>query len=281
MPGDEKFRVQIKIGIIGGSGLDDPEIINNRIEKEVTTPFGKPSDALIQGDIDGVPVVILARHGRKHDIIPRDVNYRANIWALKEEGCTHVVATNACGSLQEEITPGTLNIIDNFIDWTYHRHQTFYDGEPNHPKGICHIPMEPAFCQHTRKLILETAESIGVEVRDGGTTITDEGPMYCSKAQSNLYRSWGAHLVGMTTVPEVVLAKEAGLCYAAIAMATDYDCWRETSETVSHKLVLSIFEKNVSRILKLLIALVPRIAKEDWSNTLQQNKDLVRNSVYV
>lgn len=274
-----KTQSILKIGIIGGSGLDNPEILSNRTEKKVTTPFGDPSDVLIVGEIEGVPVVILARHGRKHDTMPGKVNYRANIWALKEEGCTHVVASNACGSLQEEIAPGTLVIIDNFIDRTHNRQQTFYDGETNHPKGICHLPMEPAFCQHTRKVILETAKDVGVEVRDGGTVVVIEGPRFSSKAESTMFRSWGGHLVGMTTVPEVVLAKEAGLSYAVIAMATDYDCWRCEGEKVSHKYVLSIFEQNVNKVIKLLLALVPRMAKEDWTKTIAEAQALVKDSV--
>lgn len=271
---------KIMIGIIGGSGLDNPEILANRTEKTVTTPYGDPSDALIVGDIEGVPVAILARHGRKHGVMPGKVNYRANIWALRDIGCTHIVATNACGSLAEEIVPGSLVIIDNFIDRTHNRKQTFYDGEPGHPPGMCHLPMEPAFCPHLRKLILETSKSIGLDARDGGVVVAIEGPRFSSKAESNMYQQWGAHVVGMTTVPEVVLAKEAGLPYAAIAMATDYDCWRDTGEKVSHKHVLATFKQNVEKVIKLLRALIPRMAKEDWSKTLAEAQELAKESVY-
>ncbi|XP_030759486.1 S-methyl-5'-thioadenosine phosphorylase-like [Sitophilus oryzae] len=275
------MSAKLKIGIIGGSGLDNPDILKNRTEKKVSTPFGDPSDSLVLGEIDGVSCVLLARHGQKHDIMPSNVNYRANIWALKQEGCTHVIATNACGSLQEDIPPGTLVIIDNFIDRTTKRIQTFYDGEPNNPKGICHLPMEPALCEHTRKVILETAKSINQEVRDGGTIVVIEGPRFSSKAESTIFRSWGAHLVGMTTVPEIVLAKEAGLCYAVIGMATDYDCWRDTGEKVSHKYVLQVFQQNVKKVLSLLRALVPRMAKEDWEETVQNAQALVQESIIL
>ncbi|XP_066257458.1 S-methyl-5'-thioadenosine phosphorylase-like [Euwallacea similis] len=271
---------QIKIGIIGGSGLDDPDILKNRTEKKVTTPYGSPSDSLILGHINGIEIAILARHGRKHTIMPSNVNYRANIWALKEEGCTHVIATNACGSLQEEIVPGDLVLIDNFIDRTTKRQQTFYDGEENHAKGICHMPMEPAFCHRTRKVILDTANDIGVPVRNGGTIVVIEGPRFSSRAESNLFRSWGAHVIGMTSIPEVVLAKEAGLCYAVIAMATDYDCWRDSGEKVSHKYVLEVFHKNVKKVLQLLVAIVPRMGKEEWGETVQEAKALTTNSVF-
>ncbi|KAF7273560.1 hypothetical protein GWI33_013722 [Rhynchophorus ferrugineus] len=270
---------KIKIGIIGGSGLDNPDILKNRTEKQVSTPYGNPSDVLVLGEIEGVPCVLLARHGRKHDIMPSNVNYRANIWALKEEGVTHIIASNACGSLQEDISPGTLVIIDNFIDRTISRKQTFFDGEQGHPEGICHMPMEPALCEHTRRVILETAKNIDLKVRDGGTIVVIEGPRFSSKAESNVYRSWGAHLIGMTTVPEIVLAKEAGLCYAIIGMATDYDCWRESGEKVSHKYVLQIFQQNVKKVISLLLALVPQMAKENWDETIRNTKELAEGSV--
>ncbi|XP_076260365.1 S-methyl-5'-thioadenosine phosphorylase-like [Rhynchophorus ferrugineus] len=270
---------KIKIGIIGGSGLDNPDILKNRTEKQVSTPYGNPSDVLVLGEIEGVPCVLLARHGRKHDIMPSNVNYRANIWALKEEGVTHIIASNACGSLQEDISPGTLVIIDNFIDRTISRKQTFFDGEQGHPEGICHMPMEPALCEHTRRVILETAKTIDLKVRDGGTIVVIEGPRFSSKAESNVYRSWGAHLIGMTTVPEIVLAKEAGLCYAIIGMATDYDCWRESGEKVSHKYVLQIFQQNVKKVISLLLALVPQMAKENWDETIRNTKELAEGSV--
>ncbi|KAL1512552.1 hypothetical protein ABEB36_002132 [Hypothenemus hampei] len=271
---------EIIIGIIGGTGLDNPDILKDRTEKVTTTPFGNPSDALILGNIEGVPVVLLARHGRKHNISPTDVNYRANIWALKQEGCTHVIATNACGSLQEEIAPGDLIIIDNFIDRTTKRQQTFYDGHTENFKAICHLPMEPAFCQDTRKIILETAKEIGVNARDGGTIVVIEGPRFSSIAESNLFRSWGAHVIGMTSIPEIVLAKEAGLCYGVIAMATDYDCWRDIGEKVSHKNVLEIFHQNVQKVLQLLTALIPRMGRKDWGTAMEDAQALAKNSIF-
>ncbi|XP_050312836.1 S-methyl-5'-thioadenosine phosphorylase-like [Anthonomus grandis grandis] len=271
------MATKAKIGIIGGTGLDNPDLLKDRTEKVVSTPYGTPSDALILGSVEEVPVVILARHGRKHDILPTNVNYRANIWALKEEGCTHVIATNACGSLQEEIAPGNVVILDNFIDRTTKRETTFYDG--THLKGVCHMPMEPAFCSHTRQVILETAKKVGIEVRDGGTIVVIEGPRFSSKAESNVFRSWGAHLIGMTTSPEVALAKEAGLCYASIAMATDYDCWRDCGEKVSHKYVLETFHSNVKKVLQILLALIPRMGQENWDKTVKEAQALAKDNV--
>ncbi|KAI4874614.1 hypothetical protein NFI96_020932 [Prochilodus magdalenae] len=221
---------QIKIGIIGGSGLDDPDILECRTENFVDTPFGKPSDALIKGKIKNVECVLLARHGRQHTIMPSNVNYRANIWALKEEGCTHVVATTACGSLREDIQPGDIVLLDQFIDRTTKRVQTFYDGSPSSPSGVCHIPMAEPFCSKTREVLLEVVKGLGIRYHPRGTMLSIEGPRFSSRAESHMFRQWGADLINMTTVPEVVLAKEAGLCYASIAMATDYDCWKEHEE---------------------------------------------------
>lgn len=158
---------------------------------------------LVLGEIEDVPCVVLARHGRQHSITPGQVNYRANIWALKEEGCTHVLASTACGSLQEEIKPGDVVILDNFIDRTQGRAQTFHDGKTGHPKGIVHLPMEPAFCQRTRQILLSTAASLNIPCHKSGTVIAIEGPRYSSKAESMMFKQWGGHLINMTSVPEV------------------------------------------------------------------------------
>ncbi|XP_034823130.1 S-methyl-5'-thioadenosine phosphorylase isoform X3 [Pan paniscus] len=230
----------VKIGIIGGTGLDDPEILEGRTEKYVDTPFGKPSDALILGKIKNVDCVLLARHGRQHTIMPSKVNYQANIWALKEEGCTHVIVTTACGSLREEIQPGDIVIIDQFIDRTTMRPQSFYDGSHSCARGVCHIPMAEPFCPKTREVLIETAKKLGLRCHSKGTMVTIEGPRFSSRAESFMFRTWGADVINMTTVPEVVLAKEAGICYASIAMATDYDCWKEHEEAmIKFQMILS------------------------------------------
>nr|XP_057154712.1 S-methyl-5'-thioadenosine phosphorylase isoform X5 [Pan paniscus] len=229
-----------RIGIIGGTGLDDPEILEGRTEKYVDTPFGKPSDALILGKIKNVDCVLLARHGRQHTIMPSKVNYQANIWALKEEGCTHVIVTTACGSLREEIQPGDIVIIDQFIDRTTMRPQSFYDGSHSCARGVCHIPMAEPFCPKTREVLIETAKKLGLRCHSKGTMVTIEGPRFSSRAESFMFRTWGADVINMTTVPEVVLAKEAGICYASIAMATDYDCWKEHEEAmIKFQMILS------------------------------------------
>ncbi|XP_044264538.1 S-methyl-5'-thioadenosine phosphorylase [Tribolium madens] len=271
---------KIKIGIIGGSGLDNPDILKNASTKSVDTPYGKPSDVITLGQIEGVDCVLLARHGRNHGIMPGNVNYRANIWALKNEGCTHVIAATATGSLQEHIKPGDLVILNNFIDRTQGRKQTFYDGEKNHPLGICHLPMEPAFCERTRQLIIQTAEQLNFSVHKTGTVVTIEGPRFSSKAESKMFRQWGGDIINMTSVPEIVLAKEAGLCYALVALVTDYDCWKDNKdEHVTVVDVLATFKKNVTKVTKVIMGVVPAIAKEDWSKTIDELQELVQNSI--
>jgi 5'-methylthioadenosine phosphorylase len=252
--------------------LDDAQILENRTEKVVNTPYGNPSDVLIEGKISGVECCLLARHGRGHSIMPSNVNYRANIWALKEVGCTHCIVSTATGSLQEHIAPGELVIIDNFIDRTTKRQQTFYEGMSNTMVGVCHLPMEPAFCERTRQVLIDTAKELGIHAFEKGTIVTIEGPRFSTKAESLMFKQWGGDLVGMTICPEVVLAKEAGLLYAAIGMATDYDCWRESGDNVCVKDVLNTFKKNVSKLSQVLVAAVPKIANLDWTDTISELK---------
>ncbi|XDC71435.1 hypothetical protein R6Z07F_002608 [Ovis aries] len=271
----------VKIGIIGGTGLDDPEILEGRTEKYVDTPFGKPSDALVLGKIKNVDCVLLARHGRQHTIMPSKVNYQANIWALKEEGCTHVVVTTACGSLKEEIQPGDIIIIDQFIDRTTRRLQTFYEGNHSCARGVCHIPMAEPFCPKTREVLIETAKKLGLRCHSKGTVITIEGPRFSSRAESIMFQTWGADVINMTTVPEVVLAKEAGICYASIAMATDYDCWKEHEEAVSVDRVLKTLKENANKAKSLLLTTIPQIGSMEWSETLHNMKKMAQFSVLL
>ncbi|XP_076091416.1 S-methyl-5'-thioadenosine phosphorylase-like [Mytilus galloprovincialis] len=266
---------KVKIGIIGGSGLSKPDILKGGEEKEVNTPFGKPSDALICGEIEGVPCVLLSRHGRGHTIMPTNVNFRANIWAMKELGCTHLLVTTACGSLQEGMHPGDIVVIDQFIDRTQKRIQTFFDGEPLSPLGICHMSMADPFCSRTSKMLYESGKNLGLSVRETGTMLTIEGPRFSSRAESKLFNSWGAHCINMTTVPEVILAKEVGLCYGALALVTDYDSWREGEEGVNVENIMKIFKQNSSNALKVLLDVIPKIAKEDWTKTLEDYKNAV------
>ena len=251
--------VQItKIGIIGGSGLDEPKILKGAKYISVTTKFGKPSSDLTTGKINDIDVVVLARHGKRHTINPSNVNYRANISALKEQGCTHILATTACGSLREEIKPGHLVFCDQFIDRTTKRNSTFYD-----TGKVCHIPMAEPFCSKLRNLLSETASELGLEHHKKGTVVTIEGPRFSTKAESHMYRQWNADVINMSTVPEVVLAREAGICYAIVAMSTDYDVWKEHEQGVDIQMVLQIIKQNAENVKKLLIAAIPKINYEE------------------
>ena len=242
------------VGIIGGSGLDDPAILKQPEVKTLTTPYGDPSSPLTCGETQGVRVVLLARHGKKHAIYPSAVNYRANVWALKALGCTHILASSACGSLREAIEPGHLVFPDQFIDRTTKRASTFYDSD-----RVCHIPMAEPFCPQLRQLLIRCARSLGIEHHNAGTVVTIEGPRFSTKAESHLFRSWGCDVINMTTVPEVTLAREAGLCYATVAMSTDYDCWHETEEHVTIEMILEIMKRNAQNVIRILLEAIPRI----------------------
>ncbi len=244
----------VKIGIIGGSGLEDPKILKNAKEIKVKTPYGEPSSPLTIGKIENVDVILISRHGRKHSIMPTNVPNQANIHALKEQDCTHILVSSAAGSLREDIKPGDFVIVDQFIDRTTKRKSTFYEKDK-----VCHIPMAEPFCPYLRKLLAQSAKELGLRYHEKGTVITIEGPRFSTKAESNLFRSWKADVVNMSTVPEVVLAREAGICYAAVVMSTDYDCWHKTEEAVDIQMVLKTFKKNAENVIKLFVKTIPKI----------------------
>ena len=244
----------VKVGIIGGSGLDDKLNLTQVKRSKLNTPYGATSDLVITGKLQGTDVVALPRHGADHRIMPSLVNYRANIWAFRELGVTHIIATTACGSLREEIEPGHLVFIDQFIDRTTRRAQTFYEGN-----AVCHIPMAEPFCPSLRRLCAEAASELQIPHHDKGTVVTIEGPRFSTKAESRMFRIWGGDVINMSTVPEVVLAREAGLCYASIAMGTDYDCWHESKESVTFELILKTMETNAANVLRMLPAVIRKI----------------------
>lgn len=250
----------VKIGIIGGSGLDDPKLLENYESIDMVTPYGQPSSSITQGKLNGVDVAILARHGKKHQIMPSSVNFRANLWALKEVGCTHIIATTAVGSLREDIAPGHLVFPDQFIDRTTKRAQTFYD-----QNKVCHIPMGEPFCPKLRALFSQVADQQKIIAHRSGTVVTIEGPRFSTKAESHMFRSWNAHIINMSSVPEVVLARELGLCYASIAMSTDYDCFIDTREPVTIEEVLRVMHENAEKVKSLLKELIPMITYTNCS----------------
>lgn len=252
-------NAELKIAIIGGSGLDDPKLLENFEEKEIETPYGLPSSKLICGRLSEKEVIILARHGKDHSIMPTKVNYRANLWALKELNVTHILATTACGSLREEIKPGDLVFIDQFIDNTKHRPLTFFEDK------VIHTPMSEPFCANLRDRLVATAKSLKLNYHPKATMITIEGPRFSTRAESHMFRSWGADVINMSTVPEVILARELGICYQSIAMSTDYDCWKEGEVAVTWEMIVKIMQQNADNVKKLLIETIPKIDFFDCS----------------
>jgi 5'-methylthioadenosine phosphorylase len=247
----------IRIGIIGGSGLENPEILQSSEEKHLETPYGAPSSSLLSGTVGGIEIVILSRHGRLHTIPPSKVNNRANIIALKEAGCTHIIASTACGSLREEIGRGDLVVPDQFIDFTRHRNITFFDEFK--PGSMNHTPMADPFDSKLRNLIVSSAVALGIKIHNKGTLLTIEGPRFSTRAESKMFRLWGADIINMSVAPEVILANELGIPYAAIAMSTDYDCWKDDEMPVSWEAVIDVFNKNVHNILHLMMEVIPQI----------------------
>ena len=244
---------KIKIAIIGGSGIDDPGILKNAKEVNLETPYGATASPLISGRIDGVEVVVLARHGRGHTIMPTRVPYRANIWALKEAGCTHIIATTACGSLQEKIKPRDFIFLDQFIDFTKHRNLTFFEDK------VVHTAMADPFCPSLREVLIKTAKQLKLPHHEQGTIITIEGPRFSTRAESCYFKKMGADVINMSTVPEVILARELGICYASVAMATDYDAWRPGEAAVTMDVVLRVMKDNAENVIKLLLMAIKKI----------------------
>lgn len=246
-----------KIGIIGGSGLDNPDILKDLKEADHETLFGHPSSSIREGTINGVDVALIARHGREHTIPPTQVNNRANIWALGERGCTHIIATTACGSLREEFGRGDLVIPDQFIDFTRNRETTFFTSFK--PGEMKHTPMADPFDNELRMSLLESCRQMGFKTHDRGTIITIEGPRFSTRAESNMFRQWGADLINMSIAPEAILANEAEIPYAVVAMSTDYDSWKEDEEPVSWEEVIKVFNHNVSKVISLIVSAVQSI----------------------
>jgi 5'-methylthioadenosine phosphorylase len=247
------------IGIIGGSGLDDPEILVSPSDIEMQTPYGDPSERLRKGTVQDTRVLLLPRHGRQHTIPPSQVNNRANIWALKAAGATHVVTTTAVGSLREEIRPGDLAVLDQFIDFTRHRPVTFY--EEFSPGDMKHTAMADPFSSELRETIIAACRDLAIPCHERATVITVEGPRFSTRAESHMFRAWGADVVNMSIAPECILANEFGLPYASIAICTDYDCWKEDEEPVTWEAVLETFRRNADKVTRLLVELIPRMGK--------------------
>jgi len=237
------------IAIIGGSGLENPNILKHAESVNLATPYGTHSDITV-GEIHGKQVVILSRHGKNHSIPPSQVNNRANITALKDLACEKIIASTAVGSLREKIKPGDIVLPDQFIDFTRHRPVTFFESFP--VGEMKHCPMADPFDEPTRHQLLELANALNLKAHPKACILTIEGPRFSTRAESHMFRNWGADLINMSTAPEVILANESGIPYTAVAMSTDYDSWRDNTEAVTWEAVLSVFLNNVHNVLNLL-----------------------------
>jgi len=235
------------LGIIGGSGVYEIDGLKNKQWKKVPSSFGEPSDELLFGELNGQKMVFLPRHGRGHRIPPSEINYRANIDALKRVGVTDLISVSAVGSLKEELEPGMFVIVDQFIDRTFARKKSFFSSGL-----VAHVSMANPVCNRLGNHIQSTAKSIGIEVVRGGIYIAMEGPQFSSIAESELYRSWGCDVVGMTNMPEAKLAREAEICYVSVAMVTDYDCWHTEHENVSVDAMIKVLNNNADNARSLV-----------------------------
>ena len=242
------------IGIIGGSGLYDIEGISIVKEHRIDTPFGQPSCVAVEGELAGRPVVFLARHGRGHRVQPHEINYRANIYALKVLGVDKIISVSAVGSMRENIHPGEIVIIDQFIDRTKMRHQTFFENGV-----VAHVPFADPVCSCLAEKLVAAGKKAGITIHQGGSYVCIEGPMFSTRAESNVYRQWGATVIGMTNYQEAKLAREAEICYATIALVTDYDCWHESEEDVDIAGIVKIMRDNIIKAKTIITSALPAI----------------------
>ncbi|MCE2566003.1 S-methyl-5'-thioadenosine phosphorylase [Komagataeibacter sp. FNDCF1] len=247
-------QIEPVIGLIGGSGLYDIEGLEDKEWRTVETPWGSPSDQLLFGRLDGVRCVFLPRHGRGHPLPPSRLNYRANIDALKRSGVTDIVSLSAVGSLKEELPPGHFVVIDQFIDRSFAREKSFFD-----TGCVAHVGMADPLCPRIGDVLESQCRELGLDVTRGGTYLVMEGPQFSTRAESNLYRSWGCSVVGMTNMPEAKLAREAEICYATVAMVTDYDCWHDDHDSVTVDAVVRVMQQNASRARALVRSVIPKL----------------------
>jgi 5'-methylthioadenosine phosphorylase len=245
------------IGIIGGSGLYNIEGLTNTSWQKVNSPWGEPSDELLIGEFEGTKVVFLPRHGRGHKISPSDLNYRANIDALKRVGVTDILSLSAVGSLKAELPPGHFVIVDQFIDRSFARAKTFFGSG-----CVAHVSMAHPVCPRLGDALEASAKELGLPVTRGGTYLVMEGPQFSTYAESMLYRSWGCSVIGMTNMPEAKLAREAEICYATVAMVTDFDCWHEDHDAVTVDAVVKVLFGNADKARNLVKTVLPKIGAE-------------------
>jgi 5'-methylthioadenosine phosphorylase len=248
-------KVQRTLGVIGGSGLYELEQLTDVQELETTTAFGTPSDAIIAGTLGSTRLLFLPRHGRGHRIPPHRINYRANILALKMAGAEQILSVSAVGSMKEDIHPGDMIIVDQFIDRTRHRLDTFFDDDG----VVAHVEFAEPVDSLLASSLARAANRVGATVHEGGTYVCIEGPQFSTRAESELYRSWGVSVIGMTNMPEARLAREAELPYATLAMATDYDCWHEGHDAVTVSAVIAVMQSNVAKAKEIIVELAETV----------------------
>ncbi|GAB4120370.1 MAG: S-methyl-5'-thioadenosine phosphorylase [Sideroxydans sp.] len=248
---------QASIGIIGGSGVYDIAGLENKRWQRVESPFGEPSDELLLGELNGIKLAFLPRHGRGHRIPPSEINFRANIDALKRLGVSDVISVSAVGSLREGLPPGTFVIVDQFIDRTFAREKSFFG-----TGLVAHVSMAHPVCHRLGDHIEAAAKEAGINAIRGGTYLVMEGPQFSSLAESELYRGWGCDVIGMTNMPEAKLAREAELCYATVGMVTDYDCWHPNHDDVTVEQIIGVLLANADKARTLVKHAVPRIAAD-------------------
>jgi 5'-methylthioadenosine phosphorylase len=251
------FMIQPVIGIIGGSGLYDIEGLDNKAWRSIASPWGEPSDQVLEGVLAGVRCVFLPRHGRGHRLSPTHLNYRANIDVMKRAGVTDIISLSAVGSLKAELPPGHFVIVDQFIDRSFAREKSFFgDG------CVAHVSVAHPVCPRLGDALEAAARGLDLPVTRGGTYLVMEGPQFSTRAESELYRSWGCSVIGMTNMPEAKLAREAEICYATVAMVTDFDCWHADHDHVTVEAVVKVLLGNADRARALVRAVVPRLGTE-------------------
>jgi 5'-methylthioadenosine phosphorylase len=248
------------LGIIGGSGVYQLDGLSQQVWKKIGSPFGDPSDELLFGEYAGQQLVFLPRHGRGHRYSPSDINYRANIDAMKRAGVTDIISVSAVGSLREELKPGTFVIVDQYIDRTTKRHGSFFG-----TGLVAHVSMAHPVCSRLGNLLEASAKKLNLEVFRGGTYVAMEGPQFSSMAESELYRSWNCDVIGMTNMPEAKLAREAEICYASVAMVTDYDCWHPNHDNVTVDAIIRVLSENASNARALIGDVAPNVSGDDLS----------------
>ena len=245
----------VRIGVVGGSGLYEMRGLRIVEEREIETPFGAPSDRFVIGELEGTSVAFLARHGRGHRLMPSELNFRANIYGFKLLGVEMLISASAVGSMKEEYAPTDIVVPHQFVDRTRHRADTFFgDGI------VAHVSFADPICVRVGKALMQAGNHVGARMHEGGTYLCMEGPQFSTRAESNLYRSWGVDVIGMTNLQEAKLAREAEICYATLALVTDYDCWHETEEAVSVDQVIGYLQKNASTACEIIRSAVTSLS---------------------